>query len=68
MNEGEPGMFWRYLALLSNVQNIQHLSMDALVSLFELGGLLQGVKYGGISAEMVGEFMVTYFVDIFLAS
>lgn len=27
--------------------------MDALVSLFELGGLLQGVKYGGISAEMV---------------
>lgn len=42
--------------------------MDALVSLFELGGLLQGVKYGGISAEMVGEFVVTYFVDIFLAS
>lgn len=42
--------------------------MDALVSLFELGGLLQGVKYEGISAEMVGEFVVTYFVDIFLAS
>lgn len=42
--------------------------MDALVSLFELGGLLQGVKYGGISAEMVGEFVMTYFVDIFLAS
>lgn len=28
--------------------------MDALVSLFELGGLLQGVKYGGISAEING--------------
>lgn len=42
--------------------------MDALVSLFELGGLLQGVKYGGISVEMVGEFVVTYFVYIFLAS
>lgn len=42
--------------------------MDVLVSLFELGGFFKGVKYGGILVEMVGEFVVIYFVDIFFVS